>query len=44
MVWKEVVVIINRHFTVSITYHNPLHGFWAGYGIETDTLEVKLLQ
>ena len=39
-----MVAIINRRFTASITYHNSLHGFWAGRGTGTATLEVKLLQ
>ena len=27
-----------------ITFHNFLHGFWAGHGTGTATLEAKLLQ
>ena len=42
--WKVVVVIINRRFTSSITYHNVLHGFRAGCGMGTATLEAKLIQ
>ena len=42
--WKAVVVILNFCFTVSITYHNSLHGLWAGRGTGNDTLKVKLLQ
>ena len=44
MVWKAVAVILNRLFTSSITYHNSLHGFWAGRGTGTATLEVQLIQ
>ena len=44
VVWKAVAVIFNRRFTASITYHDSLHGFWAGCGTGTTTLEVKLLQ
>ena len=44
MVWKAVAVILNRLFTSSITYHNSLHGFWAGRSTGTATLEVKLLK
>ena len=44
VVWKLVAVIINCHFTASITYHKYLHGFRAGHGMGTATLEVKLLQ
>ena len=44
MVCKVVEVILNRRFTASITYHNYFHGFRAGRGTGTTTLEVKLLQ
>ena len=41
---KVVVVIINRRFTSSITYHNALHGFRSGRGTVTATLKAKLIQ
>ena len=44
VMWKVVAAILNRRFTTSITYHNSLHGFWAGCGTGTATLEAKLLQ
>ena len=44
VMWKVVAVILNRRFTSSITYHNALHGFRAGRGTGTATLEAKLLQ
>ena len=44
VVWKAVAVVLNRHFTASITYHDSLHGFQAGRGTGTSTLKVKLLQ
>ena len=44
MLWKAVAVILDRLFTNSITYHDSLHGFRAGRGTWTATLEVKLLQ
>ena len=44
MIWKAVTVILNLRFTASINYHNSIHGFWAGCGTGTITLEVKLLQ
>ena len=44
VVWKAVVVILNRRFAASITYHDSLHGFRAVRGTGTATLEVKLLQ
>ena len=44
VMWKVVVAIINRRFTSSITYHGALHGFRAGRGTGTATLEAQLLQ
>ena len=44
VVWKVVAAILNRRFTSSITYHCALHGFRAGRGTRTATLEAKLLQ
>ena len=35
---------LNFWLTVSITFHNFLHGFWAGRVIGTATLEAKLVQ
>ena len=43
MIWKAVVVILNRRFTASITYHDSFHGFREGRGTETATLKVKLI-
>ena len=39
-----MVAILNHRFTSSITYHDVLHGFRAGRGTGTATLESKLLQ
>ena len=44
VMWKVVAAILNRRFTSSITYHDALHGFRAGRGTGTATLEAKLLQ
>ena len=44
VVWKVVAAILNRRFTSSITYHNAPHGFRAGRGTGTATLNAKLLQ
>ena len=44
VMWKVVAAILNRHLTASITYHDFLHGFRAGCGTGTVTLEAKLLQ
>ena len=44
VIWKAVAVILNRNFTVAITYHDFLHGFRAGRSTRTATLELKLLQ
>ena len=39
-----MAAILNRRFTSSITYHDALHGFRAGRGTGTATLESNLLQ
>ena len=44
VMWKEVTAILNRRLTASITFIDFLHGFWAGRGTYTTTLEAKLLQ
>ena len=41
---KVVAAILNFWLTASITFHDFLHGFWAGHGTGTTTLEAKLLQ
>ena len=42
VIWKVVGAILNLRLTASITYHDFLHGFWAGRGTGTATLEAKL--
>ena len=42
--WKVVAAILHCRLTKEITYHNVLHGFRAGRGTGTATLEAKLLQ
>ena len=44
VMWKVVAVILNCRFTSSITFNDVLHGFRAGRGTGTATLEAKLLQ
>ena len=44
VVWEVVSVILNHWFTASIALHNVLHGFQAGRGKGTTTIEAKLLQ
>ena len=44
VMWKVVAAILNRRLTASITYHDFLHGLWAGCGTGTSTLEAKLPQ
>ena len=44
VMWKVVAVVLNRRFTSSITFHDALHGFRAGRGKGTATLEAKLIQ
>ena len=42
--WKVVAAILHCRLTTAITYHDKLHGFRAGRGTGTATLEAKLLQ
>ena len=42
--WKVVAAILHLRLTTAITYHDALHGFRAGRGTGTATLEAKLLQ
>ena len=44
VVCKVVKVILNRHFTASISVHDILHGFWLGSGTCTSSLRSKLLK
>ena len=44
VLWKTNIGIINRRLTSAIRYHDTLHGFWAGRGTGTATLEAKLLR
>ena len=44
VMWKVVAEILPRRLTTAITYHDALHGFWAGRDTGTATLEAKLLQ
>ena len=44
VIWKSVEVILNCRFTAIITYHDLLHGFRAGCGTGTATLELNILQ
>ena len=44
VIWKEVAVILNRCFPAAITYHDFLHGFRAGCGTGTATLNIKWLK
>ena len=43
VVWKLVTVILNFCLTTFIEFHNVIHGFWAGRGIGTTSLEAKLI-
>ena len=42
--YKVVAVVFNLCLTASTTFHDFLHGFWAGRGTDTSTIEAKLLQ
>ena len=43
VLWKVVMVIPNRQFTASITFHEILHGFQDDCGTGTTFLEANLL-
>ena len=43
VIWKAVALILNRRFTVAITYRDFLHIFGAGRGMGTANLNLKLL-
>ena len=44
VMWKVVAAILNRRLAASITFYDFLHGFRAGRGTGTATLEANLLQ
>ena len=44
VLWKALASLLNRRITSSITLQDVLHGFQAGRGMGTATLEEKLLQ
>ena len=44
VMWKVVAEILNRQLTAFITFPDFLHGFRAGRGTGTATLEAKLLK
>ena len=44
VLWKAISGIINRRLSSSIQFHDAMHGFCAGRGIGTATLEANLLQ
>ena len=44
VLWKAVTSLLNRRLTAAITFHDVLHGFWAGRGTGTVALEANLLQ
>ena len=43
-VWKVMSLIMNQRFTANVKFHDALHGFRAGRGTGTATIEAKLLQ
>ena len=44
VLWKAISGIINHRILPSIQFHDALHGFFAGRGTVTTTLEENLLQ
>ena len=44
VVWKVCTTVVNYRLNKNVTLHNALHGFGAGRGMGTATLESKLTQ
>ena len=44
MLWKVMESIIDTRLRASIQFHNVLHGFHAGGGMGTGTMELKIAQ
>jgi hypothetical protein len=44
VIWKLIASIINARLKVTINFHDTLHGFRAGRGTGTATIEAKLCQ
>ena len=44
VIYKDVTIILKQNLTAAITFHGVLHGFQAGRGMGTATIETKLLQ
>ena len=44
VLWKAISGIINHQISSSIQFHDALHGFCAGRGTGTTTIEAKLLR
>ena len=42
--WKVVDVLIDTCLHASIQFHDVLHGFWVGIGMETTIMDLKLSQ
>ena len=42
--WKAVTRLLNRWLMEAISYHNSLHGFWAGEWTGTAALKANLIQ
>ena len=44
VLWKVVASLLNCRITAAISFHDTIHGFWAGRGKGTAALKAKLLQ
>ena len=44
VIWKTISSLLNLRLTSAIMFHDMIHGFRAGRGTGTATLEAKLLQ
>ena len=44
VLWKTIMGLLNRSFTLESGFHDVLHGFQAGRGTGNTSLKAKLLQ
>ena len=44
VLWKTITSLLNLPIAAAISFHDTLHGFWAGRGMGTANFEAKLLQ
>ena len=44
VLWESIASLLNRRLTSAISFHDTLHGFWAGHGTGNAALEAKIHQ